>query len=87
MSFTAVFARFGQGLNWFYNDVGKALAKNVVAAGLAETLSNPDAQFTVYAPTNEAFAKLPKSALDHLLDPKNIKELDALLDGQRWACE
>jgi len=36
--------------------------------------------FTVFAPTNEAFAKLPKSALDHLLDPKNIKELDALLE-------
>jgi len=36
--------------------------------------------FTVFAPTNEAFAKLPKSTLDHLLDPKNIKELDALLE-------
>merc|ERR1712216_588537 len=36
--------------------------------------------FTVFAPTNEAFAKLPKSALDHLLDPKNIKELDAVLE-------
>merc|ERR1711959_718078 len=36
--------------------------------------------FTVFAPTNEAFAKLPKSALDHLLDPKNFKELDALLE-------
>jgi uncharacterized surface protein with fasciclin (FAS1) repeats len=36
--------------------------------------------FTVFAPTNEAFAKLPKSTLDHLLDPKNIKELDAVLE-------
>jgi transforming growth factor-beta-induced protein len=36
--------------------------------------------FTVFAPTNEAFAKLPKGTLDHLLDPKNIKELDAILE-------
>jgi transforming growth factor-beta-induced protein len=36
--------------------------------------------FTVFAPTNEAFAKLPKATLNHLLDPKNIKELDAILE-------
>jgi len=36
--------------------------------------------FTVFAPTNEAFAKLPKATLSHLLDPKNIKELDATLE-------
>jgi uncharacterized surface protein with fasciclin (FAS1) repeats len=36
--------------------------------------------FTVFAPTNEAFAKLPKATLDHLLDPKNIKELQAVLE-------
>jgi len=36
--------------------------------------------FTVFAPTNEAFAKLPKSTLDALLDPKNIKELDRILE-------
>jgi transforming growth factor-beta-induced protein len=36
--------------------------------------------FTVFAPTNDAFAKLPKGTLDHLLDPKNIKELDAILE-------
>ena len=36
--------------------------------------------FTVFAPTNEAFAKLPKSALNALLDPKNIKELDRILE-------
>merc|ERR1712127_536855 len=35
--------------------------------------------FTVFAPTNEAFGKLPKATLAHLLDPKNIKELDAVL--------
>merc|ERR1712100_774501 len=36
--------------------------------------------FTVFAPTNEAFGKLPKFTLDHLLDPKNIRELDAVLE-------
>jgi uncharacterized surface protein with fasciclin (FAS1) repeats len=36
--------------------------------------------FTVFAPTNEAFAKLPKSTLNALLDPKNIKELDRILE-------
>jgi len=35
--------------------------------------------FTVFAPTNEAFAKLPAATLKHLLDPANVKELDALL--------
>merc|ERR1712166_257495 len=36
--------------------------------------------FTVFAPTNEAFAKLPAATLTHLLDPANVKELDALLE-------
>jgi uncharacterized surface protein with fasciclin (FAS1) repeats len=36
--------------------------------------------FTVFAPTNDAFAKLPKSTLNALLDPKNIKELDRILE-------
>jgi uncharacterized surface protein with fasciclin (FAS1) repeats len=35
--------------------------------------------FTVFAPSNEAFAKLPKMTLDNLLDPKNITELRAVL--------
>merc|ERR1711865_650057 len=34
---------------------------------------------TVFAPTNEAFAKLPAATLAHLLDPANVKELDAVL--------
>merc|ERR1712166_618883 len=34
---------------------------------------------TVFAPTNEAFAKLPAATLAHLLDPANLKELDAVL--------
>merc|ERR1712032_785572 len=36
--------------------------------------------FTVFAPTNEAFAKIPADELKKLLDPKNIKTLDAILE-------
>jgi uncharacterized surface protein with fasciclin (FAS1) repeats len=35
--------------------------------------------FTVFAPTNEAFALLPSGTVAHLLDPRNVKELDAIL--------
>jgi len=35
--------------------------------------------FTVFAPSNEAFAALPNATLAHLLDPKNIKELQAVV--------
>merc|ERR1711865_936329 len=48
------------------------------AGKLVDTLSGAG-PFTVFAPTNEAFARLPKSLLDYLLDPKNIKELDDVL--------
>merc|ERR1712195_243864 len=48
------------------------------AGKLVDTLSGAG-PFTVFAPTNEAFAKLPKALLQHLLDPKNIKELDDVL--------
>jgi len=54
------------------------LVAAVVAGKLVDTLSGPG-PFTVFAPTNEAFAKLPKTTLDFLLDPKNIKDLDAVL--------
>jgi len=36
--------------------------------------------FTVFAPTNEAFAKLPKATLASLLEPQNKKKLDAILE-------
>merc|ERR1712086_377074 len=48
------------------------------AGKLVDTLPGAG-PFTVFAPTNEAFAKLPKALLQHLLDPKNIKELDDVL--------
>lgn len=48
------------------------------AADLVTTLSGKG-PFTVFAPSNEAFSKLDKKTLDYLLDPKNIKELQAVL--------
>jgi uncharacterized surface protein with fasciclin (FAS1) repeats len=48
------------------------------AAGLVETLQGKG-PFTVFAPTNEAFAKLPKGTLDDLLKPENKKKLAAIL--------
>ena len=52
------------------------LVSLVKAAGLAETLSG-DGPFTVFAPTNAAFAKVPKSVLDKL--GKNPAALKAVL--------
>jgi uncharacterized surface protein with fasciclin (FAS1) repeats len=45
------------------------LVKAVQAAGLADTLKGPG-PFTVFAPTDEAFAKIPKAKLDALLQDK-----------------
>jgi uncharacterized surface protein with fasciclin (FAS1) repeats len=50
----------------------------VKAAGLAETLSGPG-PFTVFAPTDAAFAELPDGTLDTLLKPANQDQLDAIL--------
>ena len=49
------------------------------AGKLTDALSGKG-PFTVFAPSNEAFAKLPKSVLDRLLDPNNIKELQDVLE-------
>ena len=56
------------------------------AAGLVGTLRT-DGPFTVFAPSNEAFKKLPKGALDGLLKPENKDDLVHILkyhaiDGQ-----
>ncbi|MDY7109605.1 MAG: fasciclin domain-containing protein [Planctomycetota bacterium] len=48
------------------------------AAGLADTLSN-GGPFTVFAPTDEAFAKLPAGTIDALLKPENKDKLQAIL--------
>ena len=54
------------------------LVAAVKAAGLAETLSGPG-PFTVFAPTNEAFAKLPAGLVDKLLLPANKDVLATIL--------
>ncbi len=48
------------------------------AAGLVETLQGPG-PFTVFAPTDEAFAKLPKGTVDALLKPENKAKLAGIL--------
>lgn len=52
------------------------LSKAIEAAGLVETLKG-EGPFTVFAPTDEAFAKLPEGALDSLLQDK--EKLSAIL--------
>jgi len=49
------------------------------AGNLTGALAGPG-PFTVFAPTNEAFAKLPSSVLKYLLEPANIKKLQAVLE-------
>lgn len=56
----------------------KTLVAAVKAAGLAETLSG-DGPFTVFAPTDEAFKKLPKGTVEDLLKPENKDKLVAIL--------
>jgi uncharacterized surface protein with fasciclin (FAS1) repeats len=50
----------------------------VKAAGLVETLKG-DGPFTVFAPTNEAFAKLPSGTVETLLKPENKTKLTGVL--------
>lgn len=50
----------------------------VQAAGLAETLSGPG-PFTVFAPTNDAFGKLPAGTVETLLKPENKAKLTDIL--------
>lgn len=54
------------------------LVAAVKAAGLVETLSGPG-PFTVFAPTNAAFAKLPAGTVETLLKPENKEKLVAIL--------
>lgn len=54
------------------------LVAAVQAAGLAETLSGAG-PFTVFAPTNEAFAKLPEGTVDGLLKPESKDALTKIL--------
>ena len=54
------------------------LVAAVKAAGLVETLKG-EGPYTVFAPTDEAFAKLPKGTLESLLKPENKQKLVAIL--------
>jgi len=54
------------------------LVAAVKAAGLVDTLKGPG-PFTVFAPTNEAFAKLPAGTVDSLLRPENKAMLTRIL--------
>ncbi len=56
----------------------KTLAAALRAAGLVDTLKGKG-PFTVFAPTDEAFAKLPKGTLEDLLKPENKDKLAAIL--------
>jgi uncharacterized surface protein with fasciclin (FAS1) repeats len=56
----------------------ETLLTAVKAAGLYETLEN-DGPFTVFAPTDDAFSKLPSGQLDELLRPENRDQLASIL--------
>jgi len=56
----------------------KTLAAALTAAGLVDTLKGAG-PFTVFAPTDAAFAKLPKGTVEDLLKPENKAKLTAIL--------
>ena len=56
----------------------ETLVAAVQAAELVDTLKG-DGPFTVFAPTDEAFAKLPEGTVDDLLKPENKDQLAAIL--------
>jgi uncharacterized surface protein with fasciclin (FAS1) repeats len=56
----------------------QTLAAALQAAGLVDTLKG-DGPFTVFAPTDAAFAKLPEGTVESLLKPENKDQLTAVL--------
>ena len=60
------------------NESFSTLVAAVQAAGLVDTLKG-DGPFTVFAPTNEAFAALPEGTVEDLLKPENKGQLTAVL--------
>jgi uncharacterized surface protein with fasciclin (FAS1) repeats len=58
--------------------VHKTLVAAVKAGGLVDTLNSPG-PFTVFAPTDEAFAKLPAGTVANLVKPENKDTLDKIL--------
>ncbi len=64
--------------NALNSDDHTTLVAAVKAAGLVETLEGPG-PFTVFAPTNEAFSKLPAETVETLLKPENKAMLTKIL--------
>ena len=60
------------------NDSFSTLVTALKTAGLVDTL-NGTGPFTVFAPTDEAFAKLPAGTVESLLKPENVDQLRAIL--------
>jgi uncharacterized surface protein with fasciclin (FAS1) repeats len=60
------------------NENFSTLVVAVKAAGLVETLSS-EGPFTVFAPTNDAFSKLPEGTVESLLEPVNLETLTSIL--------
>lgn len=60
------------------NEQFSTLVAAVQAAGLVETLKG-EGPFTVFAPTNDAFAALPAGTVENLLKPENKDQLTAIL--------
>lgn len=56
----------------------ETLVAAVEAAGLVDTLKG-DGPFTVFAPTDEAFAALPEGTVESLLQPENLEQLQSIL--------
>lgn len=54
------------------------LVSALQAADMAQTLK-AEGEYTVFAPTNEAFSKVPKATLDNLMKPENKEQLQKLL--------
>ena len=67
------------GKDYYLNDGNfNILVAAVKAAGLVGALKS-DGPFTVFAPTNEAFAALPAGTVENLLKPENKQQLIAVL--------
>jgi uncharacterized surface protein with fasciclin (FAS1) repeats len=64
--------------NAMASPIHKTLVAAVKAAGLVDTLEGPG-PFTVFAPTDDAFAKLPAGTVDNLLKPENHDTLVKIL--------
>lgn len=64
--------------NAINSPIHKTLVAAVKAAGLVDTLNSPG-PFTVFAPTDDAFAKLPAGTVETLVKPENKETLTKIL--------